>query len=108
MVGILTDRDIVVRSVAAKRGTTMLVSDVMTTDVVYGFEDDLMEEAALKMVGRRIRRLPVLNRNQELVGIVSLGDLAVHGMETILSGEVLEYISQPARPKRRPNSDVAP
>jgi len=108
MVGILTDRDIVVRSVAAKRGTTMLVSDVMTTDVVYGFEDDLMEEAALKMVGRRIRRLPVLNRNQELVGIVSLGDLAVHGMETILSGEVLEYISQPAQPKRRPNSDVAP
>ena len=109
MVGMLTDRDIVVRSVAEKRDAPTLVSDVMTTDVVYGFEDDLMEEAALKMVERRIRRLPVLNRDYELVGIVSLGDLAVHGMETTLSGEVLEYISQPAQPRRhQSNSDAAP
>jgi CBS domain-containing protein len=100
MVGILTDRDIVLRTIAEKRETSMLVSDVMTTDVVYGREDDLLEEAALKMVERRIRRLPVLNETKELVGIVSLGDLAVHGMETILSGEVLEYLSQPAKPKR--------
>ena len=103
MVGILTDRDIVVRTIAEKRDTSMLVSDVMTTDVVYGFEDDLMEEAALKMLERRIRRLPVVNMDKELVGIVSLGDLAVHGMETTLSGEVLEYISQPAQPKRGPS-----
>jgi CBS domain-containing protein len=109
MVGMLTDRDIVVRSVAEKRDAPTLVSDVMTTDVVYGFEDDLMEEAALKMVERRIRRLPVLNRDYELVGIVSLGDLAVQGMETTLSGEVLEYISQPAQPRRhQSNSDAAP
>jgi CBS domain-containing protein len=109
MVGMLTDRDIVLRSVAEKRDAPTLVGDVMTTDVVYGFEDDLMEEAALKMVERRIRRLPVLNRDYELVGIVSLGDLAVHGMDTTLSGEVLEYISQPAQPRRhQSNSDAAP
>jgi CBS domain-containing protein len=108
MVGILTDRDIVLRTIAEKRETSMLVADVMTTDVVYGLEDDLLEEAALKMVERRIRRLPVLNQTKELVGIVSLGDLAVHGMETSLSGEVLEYLSQPAKPKREsPHQDAA-
>ena len=101
MVGILTDRDIVVRTIAEKRDTrSMLVADVMTTDVVCGLEDDLVEEAALKMVERRIRRLPVLNGDRELVGIVSLGDLAVHGLATTLTGEVIEYISQPAEPKR--------
>jgi CBS domain-containing protein len=103
MLGILTDRDIVLRTVAEKRDAqSVLVADVMTTDVMYGFEDDLVEEAALKMVERRIRRLPVLSRDTRLMGIVSLGDLAVHGMETTLSGEVLEYISQPAQPKRGP------
>ena len=105
MVGILTDRDIVVRTIADRRDAqSMLVADVMTADVVYGFEDDLMEEAALKMVERRIRRLPVLNQDKRLVGIVSLGDLAAHGMETTLSGEVLEYLSQPAQPKRDPST----
>ena len=108
MVGILTDRDIVVRTIADRRDAqSMLVADVMTADVVYGFEDDLVEEAALKMVERRIRRLPVLDQDKRLVGIVSLGDLAAHGMETTLSGEVLEYLSQPAQPKRDPSTTNA-
>jgi CBS domain-containing protein len=108
MVGILTDRDIVVRTIADRRDAqSMLVADVMTADVVYGFEDDLVEEAALKMVERRIRRLPVLDQDKRLVGIVSLGDLAAHGMETTLSGEVLEYLSHPAQPKLDPSTTNA-
>jgi CBS domain-containing protein len=52
------------------------------------------------MVDKQIRRLPVLNRDKRLVGIVSLGDLAVQTKNTQLSGEVLEYVSEPAEPRR--------
>src|ERR687886_3098224 len=79
VVGLLTDRDITVRAVAAGRDPRMTqVRDVMTPDVVYGFEDQDVQDAVRLMEQYQIRRLPVLNRSQRLVGIVSLGDLAVH------------------------------
>ncbi|HJT19211.1 MAG TPA: CBS domain-containing protein [Nitrospira sp.] len=101
LVGMLTDRDLVVRVMGAHRDPKgVLVGEVMTPDIVYGFEDQDVQEAAMLMADKQIRRLPVLNRQRDLVGILSLGDLAVHGQDQHLSGEVLHDVSQPSEPKR--------
>lgn len=77
LVGMVTDRDITVRGVAAGRGPDTPVRDVMTDEVIYCFDDDEVEEVALKMSDRQVRRMPVLSREDEtLVGIVSLGDIS--------------------------------
>jgi CBS domain-containing protein len=100
LVGIITDRDITVRATAAGQspGETR-VRDVMTRDVVFGFEDQDLGDAARLMEQRQIRRLVVLNQDKKLVGIVSLGDLAVDANQQ-LAGEVLERVSEPAEPER--------
>ncbi len=77
LVGMVTDRDIAVRGVAAGRGPDTPVRDVMTDEVIYCFDDEEVEEVALKMSDRQVRRMPVLSREDEtLVGIVSLGDIS--------------------------------
>jgi CBS domain-containing protein len=99
LVGMLTDRDIVVRVIAEQRDPKRTtVREAMTPQVTFCFEDDGVEEAAMVMVEKQIRRLVVLNREKRLVGIVSLGDLAVRTENMQLSGEVLEYVSEPAKP----------
>jgi CBS domain-containing protein len=101
LLGILTDRDITVRAVAAGRDPKRTtVSDTMTPEIIYCFEDQGIEEAAKLMERHQIRRLPILDRSQQLVGIVSLGDLAIESGDEQLSGEVLEEVSEPAKPKR--------
>jgi CBS domain-containing protein len=101
LVGMVTDRDITVRATAAgKDPRTTQVREVMTDDVVYCFDDDDTNEAARLMEEQQIRRLVVLDRDKRLVGIVSLGDLAVATQDDQLSGEVLERISEPAEPDR--------
>jgi CBS domain-containing protein len=101
LVGVLTDRDLVVRVMAATRDPkAVLVGEAMTPSVVYCFEDDDVEHAAAVMAGQQIRRLPVLDRNRKLVGIVSVGDIAVHTQDHQLTGRVLEDVSQPSMPKR--------
>jgi CBS domain-containing protein len=99
--GMLTDRDIAIRAVAEgqdPRSTT--VQDVMTPDITYCMEDDSIEEAARLMKDQQIRRLPIVDNNHDLVGIISLGDLAVDTGDEELSGRVLERVSTPARPDR--------
>jgi CBS domain-containing protein len=77
LVGMVTDRDIAVRAVAEGRGPDTPVSEVMTGDVVYCYDDDEVENAALMMSDNQVRRLPVLSRDgDKLVGIVSLGDIS--------------------------------
>jgi CBS domain-containing protein len=77
LVGMVTDRDIAVRGIAAGRGPDTPVRDVMTDEVIYCFDDDEVEDVALKMSDRQVRRMPVLSREDEsLVGIVSLGDIS--------------------------------
>ena len=77
LVGIVTDRDIAVRAVAQGRGPETPVRDVMTEELIYCFEDDEVEEVAMKMSDNQVRRMPVLSREGEnLVGIVSLGDIS--------------------------------
>jgi CBS domain-containing protein len=97
LVGTLTDRDIAIRSVASGANpNTATVRDAMTREIVYCFDDDDVEDAADLMEQKQIRRLPVLSRSKRLVGIVSLGDLAVRTQREKLAGEVLERVSEPA------------
>ncbi len=99
LLGIITDRDITVRSTAGDlRPSEAQVRDAMTNDLVYCFEDEDVDRAAELMERRQIRRLPILDRNMQLVGIVSLGDLATRQHNHQLSGEVLEQVSQPGQP----------
>lgn len=70
----------------------------MSTSPDHVFEEDDISDAANVMKTRQIRRLPVLNRDKELVGILSLADVAVEGNDQ-LSGDALEGISQPTEPK---------
>jgi CBS domain-containing protein len=97
LVGMITDRDITIRAVADccdPEGT--FIHEVMSPGVTYCFEDDDVQEAAHLMEDRQIRRLVVLNDDKRLVGILSLGDLAVRNADDWLSGEALERISEPA------------
>jgi CBS domain-containing protein len=101
LIGMVTDRDITVRATAeaCDPGETQ-VRDIMTPDIVFCFEDQDISEAANLMEEKQIRRLAVLNRDKRLVGIVSLGDLAVKSGDDRLSGEALERVSEPAMPMR--------
>jgi len=77
LVGMITDRDIVIRAVAKNMGPTTTVREVMSDDqVLYCFEDDDVADVAENLAEQQVRRLPVLNRDKRLVGIISLGDIA--------------------------------
>jgi CBS domain-containing protein len=95
LVGTVTDRDITVRCVAAGKdpGSTT-VREAMSEGVVYCFEDQEVDEVAALMGDRQVRRLPVLSREKRMVGIVSLGDLAVDDTADDEAGEALSEISQ--------------
>ncbi len=101
LLGMVTDRDLVIRVLALSRSPVEArVSDAMTLGLVYCFEDQNAEAAAELMAEKQIRRIPVLSRNKRLVGIVSLGDLAVDGLDTTTSGEVVQGVSDPSRSSR--------
>jgi CBS domain-containing protein len=90
LVGMITDRDIAVRAVAAGKGPQTPIREVMSAEVKYCFEDEDLDHVTHNMADIKVRRLPVLNRDKRLVGIISLGDVAVmqdgHYAETALSG----------------------
>ena len=94
LIGMITQRDIAVRCVAKGKGPETKVSEVMSEEVKYCFADQEIEDVAENMANLQVRRLPVVDRNKRLVGIVSLGDLARTGGGTD-AGEALSGISQP-------------
>jgi CBS domain-containing protein len=94
LVGMITDRDIAIRGIAEGKGPDAKVREVMSTDVKYCFEDEEVDHVLENMGDLQVRRLPVLNRDKRLVGIVSLGDLASNG-EAIEAGHALSDISRP-------------
>jgi CBS domain-containing protein len=94
LVGVITDRDIAVRAVARDRPPTTKVREVMSAEVLYCFDDQDLEEIARNMAGEQIRRLPVVNRDKRLVGIISLGDLA-RKEDAETAGQTVSRISQP-------------
>ena len=94
LLGVLTDRDMTVRAVA--RGaiaSVCKVRDVMSTGVKFVFEDEQSQAVARSMAKLKIRRLPVVSREERLVGIVSLGDLAMKQYGT--AAAVLREVSLP-------------
>lgn len=91
--GIITDRDITTRSTAHGRDNETPVGHVMTTNLVSGHVSMSTEEAAKIMAQHQIRRLPIVENNQ-LVGIVALGDLATHQMSDEAAGVALANISE--------------
>jgi CBS domain-containing protein len=77
LVGMITDRDIAIRAVAAGKGPNTPVREVMTQEVKYCFDDDDVEDIAQNMADLKVRRLPVLNSQKRIVGVLSLGDIAI-------------------------------
>jgi CBS domain-containing protein len=103
LAGLVTDRVISVRAVAEGRNPSEVrVTEVMSNDIAYCFEDETVEQAANLMESKQIRRLPILDRNKQLAGIISLGDISVRiegSRRKDLAAEALEEISEPAKPK---------
>jgi CBS domain-containing protein len=96
LVGVLTDRDITVRSTAKGLDPKKTrIREVMTPQVLYCFDDQLVAEAGHRMEQKAVRRLIVLNRQKRMVGIISLDDLVRLPGEEKRVGEVLEHVTQP-------------
>jgi CBS domain-containing protein len=97
MIGTISDRDIVLRAVAEGKDGSSTVRDVMTGGGVHWvYEDDSVDKAAALMSEQQVRRLPVVNKDKRLVGIVSLGDFAVETSAAKPAAKALTEISQPA------------
>lgn len=96
LVGIITDRDIAVRAVGCGCGPDTRVRDVMSKEVRYCFEDEEIDDVLDNMAEQQIRRLPVIDRNKRLVGVVSIGDLAASGRETAHIAKTLGDIARPS------------
>lgn len=94
IVGMITDRDIVVRGLAAGKGPDTPVSEVMTHDVKYCFEDEEIDHVITNMGENQVRRMPVMNRNKRLVGIVSLADAALEH-DPVVVGESFLRVVEP-------------
>lgn len=94
LIGMITDRDIAIRGIAKGMGPDTKVREVMSEEVRYCYEDETIEDVLRNMGDIRVRRLPVLNRDKRLVGIISIGDLATSGMATE-TGNALSGISTP-------------
>ncbi len=95
LVGIITDRDIAIRAVATGRPSSAKVGDVMSQEVRYCYADDTVDDILDNMAQQQLRRLPVVDRDKRLVGIVSITDLATNG-EPAHSGEALCEIARPS------------
>ena len=93
LIGMITDRDIAVRGVAKGHGPDTRVRDLMTDDIVVVSADDDVEEAAQNMSSAQVRRLPVIDADQRICGIVSLGDLSRDADDQSAS-EALQGVSQ--------------
>jgi CBS domain-containing protein len=94
LIGMITDRDIAVRGVAKGNGPDTPVRDLMSNDVVCAHEDDNVDDIASRMSEAQVRRLPVIDRDERLCGIVSLGDLS-RETDGGSANQALEGVSQP-------------
>jgi CBS domain-containing protein len=93
LIGVITDRDIAVRGIAEKRSGSLKITDIMSDHLITGTPDMTTEEASKLMAEKQVRRLPVVE-NSKLVGIVSLGDLAVRNESDEQAGHALTEISE--------------
>ncbi|XBQ16142.1 MAG: CBS domain-containing protein [Oceanicaulis sp.] len=100
LVGMVTDRDITTRVTAKEHGPETPVSEAMSERVLYCREDDEVADVCRNMAEQAVRRLPVVDGDKRLVGMVSLGDLAEHG-DDAAAGETLERIKEASSDARR-------
>jgi CBS domain-containing protein len=94
LVGMITDRDIAIRAIAQGKGPDTQVREVMSKEVLYCYEDQDLAHVTKNMAEQQVRRLPVLNRDKRLVGIISLGDIALADGNAKRSGDALHAISE--------------
>jgi CBS domain-containing protein len=95
LVGMITDRDIAIRAIAAGKGPKTLVREVMSPEVLYCFEDQDLDEVSRNISDIKVRRLPVMNRDKRLVGILSLGDMSLKADGSDPAADALKAISEP-------------
>jgi CBS domain-containing protein len=101
LIGMITDRDIAVRAVAQGKGPDTPVREIMSEHVEYCFDDEELDRVAQGMADVRVRRLPVVNREKRLVGILSLGDVARRGNQREIVAETVAGVSAPGGPHRQ-------
>ena len=94
LVGMVTDRDLVVRGLAEQLSADSQVRSVMTGKVLYCYDDQDLDEAVRNMADQEIRRLPVVNRDKRLVGVLALSNVAACDDDR-LNGELLEGVATP-------------
>jgi CBS domain-containing protein len=94
MVGMITDRDIAVRAVATGKSCDTKVRDIMSGEVLYCFDDEELTHVSRNMSDMKVRRLPVVNRDKRLVGVISIGDIARHEQPTTV-GRMVSKVSEP-------------
>jgi CBS domain-containing protein len=99
MIGMITDRDIVIRAVAKGAECNSPVKAAMSPQTYYCFDDQDAEEVCANMADIKVRRLPVVNREKRLVGVVSIGDLA-QGVNKIKVGQTVQSITDPQDAKK--------
>lgn len=107
LVGMLTDRDIVVRGLAAGKTQAAQVRDVMTAEVRYCFEDEDLDEAAQNMGQLQVRRLPVLSREKRLVGVLSLADAALNYSPQVAGSALCAIVEPGGERSQHPGDRVA-
>ena len=95
LVGVITDRDIAIRAVGTGRSAEARIREVMSPEVKYCYADDDVDDILRNMAEQQLRRMPVVDRDKRLVGIVSIGDLAANG-RTTRTGEALGEIARPS------------
>jgi CBS domain-containing protein len=94
LVGMITDRDIAIRAVAEGKPPETHVDEVMSREVLYCYDDQELDDVARNMGEMQVRRLPVVNHDKRLVGIISMGDLARNEEPTTI-GRAVEHVSEP-------------
>ena len=100
LIGVLTDRDLITRALAdGLEADAVLGRDLVTSPAIYCFDDQSIDEAAKLMHDNQIRRLVVLSRDKQMVGVISLGDLAMSAGDK-LTGDVLQSVSEPMSASR--------
>jgi CBS domain-containing protein len=101
LIGMITDRDIAVRAVAQGKGPDTPVREIMSEHVEYCYDDEELDRVAQGMASVRVRRLPVVNREKRLVGILSLGDVARREAQRNVVAEAVAEVSAPGGPHRQ-------
>ncbi|EWY39404.1 hypothetical protein N825_06840 [Skermanella stibiiresistens SB22] len=101
LVGLVTDRDITVRATSVgKSPSECKVAEVMTDDPRFCYEDDVVSDVSRLMGDMQIRRVPVLDNQDKLIGIVSLGDIATDTDRAQSIADTLGQVSEPSAPDR--------